>query len=41
MKEGSPRVGEEKVPVVTFSAAMKIRLCLLLILQRGPVNEAD
>ena len=39
--QGSPRVGEEKVPVVTFSAAMKIRLCLLLILQRGPVSEAD
>ena len=28
--KGSPRAGEEKVPVVTFSAATISRLCLLL-----------
>ena len=27
--QGPPRAGEEKVPVATFSAAMKIRRCLL------------
>ena len=27
------------MPVVTFSAAIKIRLCLLLTLQRGPAAE--
>ena len=38
--QASPRAGEERVPVATFSAAMKIRLRLHLTPQRGPVSEA-
>ena len=34
--QGSPQWGGEKAPVAAFSAAMTIRLCLLLTTQRGP-----
>ena len=39
MKEGSPRVGEERVPVVTLSAATKAGIALSLFGSAGLLTK--